>query len=79
LKGNPTFLGLTFALPAFAFYLNPSLSKLGKLSYWLCNLFLFITIGLTDLFTLCILVPPFLIIGIVLTKKKYKLYNLLGY
>jgi uncharacterized membrane protein (DUF485 family) len=30
------------------------------------------------LFTLCILVPPFLLIGIVLTKKKYKLYNLLG-
>lgn len=78
LKGNPTFLALTFALPAFVFYVNPSLSKLGKLSYWLCNLFLFITIGLTDLFTLCILVPPFLIIGIVLTKKKYKLYNLLG-
>lgn len=78
LKGNPTFLALTFALPAFVFYVNPSLSKLGKLSYWLCNLFLFITIGLTDLFTLCILVPPFLLIGIVLTKKNYKLYNLLG-
>lgn len=79
LKGNQTFLALTFALPAFVFYINPSLSKLGKLSYFLCNLFLFITIGLTDLFTFCILVPPFLIIGIIITNKRYKIYNLLGF
>ncbi len=78
LKGNPTFLALTFALPAFAFYIKPSLSKLTRTSYFFGFLFIFITIGLTDLFTYCILIPPFLIIGLLFTKMKFKKYNLVA-
>jgi hypothetical protein len=78
LKGNPTFLALTFALPAFAFYIKPTLSKLTRTSYFFGFLFIFITIGLTDLFTYCILIPPFLIIGLLFTKMKFKKYNLVA-
>jgi hypothetical protein len=76
LKGNPTFLALTFALPTFAFYIKPTLSKLPRTSYFFGFLFIFITVGLTDLFTYCILIPPFLIIGLLFTKMKFKKYNL---
>lgn len=76
LKGNSIFLGLTFALPAFAFYLKPTLLKLSRTSYFFSFVFIFITIGLTDLFTLCILIPPFLIIGLLFTKMKFKRHNL---
>lgn len=75
LKGNPTFLCLTFALPAFAFYIKPTLLKINKTSYFLSFLFIFITIGLTYLFTLCVLIPPFLIIGLLFTKMKFKKHN----
>lgn len=78
LSGNPTFLALTFTLPMFAYYLNPSKANLKKISYFSCFLFIYISVGLIDLFTTCILIPPFLIIGILFTKKKYKIYNLLG-
>jgi len=78
LKGNPTFLALTFALPAFAFYIKPTLSKMQRTSYFFGFLFTFITIGLTDLFTYCILIPPFLIIGLLFTKMKFKKYNLVA-
>lgn len=78
LKGNPTFLALTFALPAFAFYIKPTLSKLSRTSYFFGFLFIFITVGLTDLFTYCILIPPFLIIGLLFTKMKFKKYNLVA-
>ncbi|MBL0012534.1 MAG: hypothetical protein IPP30_01880 [Flavobacterium sp.] len=78
LKGNPTFLALTFALPAFAFYIKPTISKLHQTSYFFGFLFIYITIGLTDLFTYCILVPPFLIIGLLFTKMKFKKHNLLA-
>ncbi len=77
LKGNPTFLALTFALPAFVFFIKPTLLRLNRTSYFFSFMFIFITIGLTDLFTLCILIPPFLIIALVFTKMKYKKQNLL--
>jgi len=77
LKGNPIFLALTFALPAFVFYIKPDLIKINKLSFFISNLFIFTSIGLIDLFTLLILIPPFLVIGIIFTKFKYKLKNLL--
>jgi uncharacterized membrane protein len=65
-------MALTFALPAFVFYLSPNLLKVTRISYFIGFLFCFLTIGLTDLFTYCILLPPFFIIGIALTKAKYK-------
>ena len=78
LKGNPTFLALTFALPAFVFYLNPNLFKVERLTYFFCFFGAFITVGLTDLFTLCVLIPPFLIIGLLFTKLKHKRHNFIA-
>lgn len=79
LKGNPMFLALTFALPAFVFYLKPTLLKITKISYCLGFLLVFVAIGLIDLFTLLILIPPFLIIGLLFTKQKYKRFNLIAF
>lgn len=79
LKGNPMFLALTFALPAFVFYLKPTLLKITKISYFLSFVLAFIAVGLIDLFTLFILIPPFLIIGLIFTKQKYKRDNLIAF
>lgn len=79
LKGNPTFLGLTFALPAFVFYLKPRLYPVSKTSYFLSFFFLFCAIALINLFTLCILIPPFLILGFVFSKMRDKRHNFLAF
>ncbi|KAB1157896.1 hypothetical protein [Flavobacterium luteum] len=79
LKGNPMFLALTFALPAFVFYLKPTLLKITKITYFLSFVLVFIAVGLIDLFTLFILIPPFLIIGLIFTKQKYKRDNLIAF
>ena len=78
LKGNPTFLALTFALPAFAFFLKPKLYRVPPIKYFFSFLLLFVTIGLIDLFTLCILIPPFLIIGLLFSKWKFKKDNFIA-
>lgn len=78
LKANPIFFALTLALPAFVYYVRPSSLKTGKLSYYLNYVLIFTGIGLIDLFTMCILVPPFLIVGLLITKFKHKKYNLLA-
>lgn len=78
LKGNPMFLALTFALPAFVFYIKPTLLKITKISYFISFVLVFITVGLIDFFTLFILIPPFLVFGLIFTKKKYKIYNLIA-
>ena len=66
------------ALPAFVYYLKPDLFKANKTSYFVSFIVLFIAIGLTDFFTFCILVPPFVLIGLLFSKYKYKKHNLLG-
>ena len=78
LKGNPTFLALTFALPAFVIYIKPKLLSVSYASYFWSYFFLFVAVGLIDLFTLCVLIPPFLLIGLVFAKWKYKRNNLVA-
>lgn len=77
LKANPIFFALTFALPLFVYYLKPDLLKAGKLSYFFSFILGFCAVGMVDFFTYCILIPPFLLIGLALTKYKYKKSNLL--
>ncbi len=78
LKANPIFFALTLALPAFVYYLRPQSLKAGKMSYFLSYVLIFTGVGLIDLFTLCVLVPPFLIVGLLITKVKHKKFNLLA-
>lgn len=77
LKANTTFMALTFALPLFIFFLRPNLLKIKKINYFISFVLTFIAIGLTNLFTLCILIPPFLLIGICITRYKQKFNNLI--
>ena len=49
------------------------------MGYFLNFLLIFISIGLIDLFTLLILIPPFLIIGLILTRKKEKIHNIIAF
>lgn len=79
LKGNPTFLALTFALPAFVLYLKPKLYQVSNGSYFMSYLLLFTAIGLIDLFALCILIPPFLILGAVFSRMSHKRSNFLAF
>ena len=69
LQNNAQFLALTFAIPTMVFSLKPSLLKTKKINYFFSFLFVYITIGLIDLFTLYFLIPPFLIISILLTRN----------
>lgn len=70
LQSKATFLALTFAFPAMVFLLKPNLLKLKKWNYFFSFLCVFILIGLIDLFTLYILMPPFLLIAILFAQKS---------
>ena len=77
LQHKPMFLALSLAIPAMVYYLNPSLLKCSKRNYLLNYIFAFIAIGLIDIFTLLILVLPFLVIGFIFSKRLYNSYNLI--
>lgn len=66
---NPIFLALTIAIPSFYFLLNPSELKLKRLSFFIVFLCAYVSIGLIDLFTFCILIPPFILISIFLSNN----------
>lgn len=61
---NPIFLALTFAIPTFYYLQNPSQLKLKRISFFLSFIVAFVTIGLIDLLTFCILIPPFVLISV---------------
>ena len=70
IQRNPIFLALTFAIPTFYFLLNPNELKLKRISFFLSFTFAFVIIGLIDLFTFCVLVPPFILVSIFLSNKS---------
>lgn len=72
LQNKPVFLALTFALPVMVYYLKPGLLKMSVRNYFFSFQLVFIAIGLIDLFTLYILIPPFLLIAAFFTKKEFR-------
>ena len=68
---NPIFLALTIAIPSFYFLLNPNELKLKRISFFLFFLCAYISIGLIDLFTFCILIPPFVLVSVFLSNKNF--------
>ncbi len=78
LENNPTYMALTFALPMMVYFLKPELLRVNKFIYFLCFALVFFAIGLVDLFTTFILIPPFLIIGFSVNMIRYKLHNFLA-
>ncbi|RZJ67353.1 MAG: hypothetical protein EOO50_06310 [Flavobacterium sp.] len=82
LQNRPVFLALTFGLPVMVYYLKPGVLKMSKWQFFFSFLVAFFVIGLIDLFTLTILFPPFMLVGIFFAKKKsgnFKWVGLLSY
>ncbi len=67
---NPIFLALTFTIPTLYFLQNPYQLKLKRISFFLSFIIAFVAIGLIDLLTFCILIPPFILISIGFTFKS---------
>jgi hypothetical protein len=70
LQNKPIFLGLAFGIPTMVFILKPGMLKFRKMNYFFAMLSVFVTIGLVDLFTLYILLPPFIVLASIFTKRK---------
>ncbi|RZJ72733.1 hypothetical protein [Flavobacterium sp.] len=82
LQNRPIFLALTFGLPVMVYYLRPGLLKMTKWQFFFAFIVAFFAIGLIDIFTLCILFPPFMLTGLCFAKKKsgnFKWVGLLSY
>ena len=78
LQNKPIFLAMGFGLPTMVFMLRPALLKFNVRNYFFSILFVFITIGLIDLFTLYILFPPFTLLAAIFTKQKSRAYFWMG-
>jgi hypothetical protein len=67
-----TLMALTFALPLFVFVKKPWMLYRGRPKTYLPRiLIVFVGIAMTNLFTLLILIPPFLVIAFVFVEKRY--------
>ena len=78
LQHKPMFLALSLAIPGMVFYLNPSLIKFNKRNYFFNFLFAFIAIGLIDLFTLLLMIFPFILIGFSFSKSNFIAHKLIA-
>lgn len=71
LQNEPVLMGLTFAIPCMVYTLKPDAINFKKTNYFISLTICFFAIGLIDLFTLLILMPPFFIIALVFVNKHY--------
>ncbi|HQA74126.1 MAG: hypothetical protein R2805_07220 [Flavobacterium sp.] len=78
LQHKPMFLALSLAIPGMVFYLNPTLLKFNKKNYFYNFVFAFVAIGLVDMFTLLLMVLPFVIIGFIFSKKEFIAHKLIA-
>lgn len=78
LQHKPMFLALSIAIPGMVFYLNPTVMKFNKKNYLYNFIFAFVAIGLIDIFTLLLMVLPFLIIGFIFSKKEFIKHKLIA-
>jgi hypothetical protein len=78
LQHKPMFLALSLAIPGMVFYLNPSLLKFNKKNYYYNFIFAFVAIGLVDIFTLLLILLPFVVIGFIFSKKDFIAHKLIA-
>lgn len=76
LQHQALFLAISFALPAMVIYLKPGLMHSNILNSFINYVLAFTAIGLIDIFTLIVLMLPFLIIGFLTSSLKHKVSNL---
>lgn len=78
LQNEPVLMGLTFAIPSMVYILKPDVINFKKTNFFLSLVICFFAIGLIDLFTLLILMPPFFIISLVFVNKNYLVFKWIG-
>lgn len=76
LQHQSLFLAISFALPAMVIYLKPGFMHSSILNSFINYVLAFTAIGLIDIFTLIVLMLPFLIIGFLTSSLKHKISNL---
>ncbi|HSD15605.1 MAG TPA: hypothetical protein VLB74_13215, partial [Flavobacterium sp.] len=77
LQHQPLFLAICFALPAMVLYLKPGIMHSNNVNCFINYILAFTAIGLIDIFTLVVLLFPFLIIGLLTSSIKHKVQNLI--
>lgn len=76
LQHQALFLAISFALPAMVIYLKPGIMHSNNTNCFINYILAFTAIGLIDIFTLIVLVFPFLIIGLITSSVKNKIANI---
>jgi hypothetical protein len=75
LQNEPILMGLTFGIPTMVYVLRPDASKFKKTNYFISFVICFFAIGLIDLFTLLVLMPPFFILALFFGNREYKFFK----
>lgn len=78
LQHQSLLLAISFALPAMVIYLKPGLMHSNNTNCFINYIMAFTAIGLIDIFTLIVLISPFLIIGFFTSSVKHKIANLIA-
>ncbi|MBC8882500.1 hypothetical protein H9X57_00975 [Flavobacterium piscinae] len=78
LQNEPVLMGLTLAIPTMIYTLRPDIIKFKKVNYFVSFVICFFAIGLIDLFTLLILLPPFYILALLVVNKNYLSFKLIA-
>ncbi|ESU27220.1 hypothetical protein FLJC2902T_21940 [Flavobacterium limnosediminis JC2902] len=78
LQHQSLYLAIALALPAMVIYLKPGFMHTSNRNCFINYIMAFTAIGLIDIFTLIVLVFPFLIIGLITSSLKYKISNLIA-
>ena len=76
LQHQALFLAISFALPAMVIYLKPGIMHSNNTNCFINYILAFTAIGLIDIFTLIVLMFPFLVIGLITSSVKNKIMNL---
>jgi len=78
LQHQALFLAISFALPAMVIYMKPGFMHSTNTNCFINYVLAYTAIGLIDLFTLIILLFPFLAIGLFTSSIKHKILNLIA-
>lgn len=76
LQNQPVKMGITFCIPAMIYTMRPDAIKFKNTNFFISFVICFFAIGLIDLFTLLILMPPFLIISLLFSNSNFKYFKL---
>jgi len=78
LQNQPVKMGLTLAIPTMVYIMRPDTIKFKNTNFFISFVICFFAIGLIDLFTLLILVPPFLLIALLFSNPSFKYFKLIA-